>query len=268
MTSSATLRREFGLGFLYWLTFVVVLEPGNIARALQDGATVPVGQEALRLVAAGLLGAAATPAVFALTRHFAIEGRDRWRNAVLHLAADAALAVLLITSGCVLAFLLLNEERRPLLTALREQLAVDGLLLFFCLAAQTAIAHALLFFGRTQTAKPANGYLTTVPIKARGRTTLVDLADVSWIETQGNYLALHEGSRIHLIRETSVRFEAALDPERFVRIHRQTLVALDRIRAISALPGGDANLHLEDGTELRLSRNFREAVKHKIQARL
>ncbi len=266
MNQFATLRREFGLGFLYWLAFVVVLEPGNIARALQGGTTVPVGQEAFRLVGAGLLGAMATPAVFALTRRFAIEGPLRWRHAAIHMAADAVLAVTLTASGCVLAFLFLAEERRPLLTALREQIAVDGLLLFFCLAVLTAIAHATLFFGRIQV-KPDSGYLSTVPVKTRGRTVLVDLADVDWIETQGNYLALHAGSAVHLIRDTSVHFEAALDPARFTRIHRQTLVALDRIRAITALLGGDATLHLADGTELRVSRNFREVVKSRFEAR-
>ena len=63
--------REAAFGFAYWLAFVVVLEPGNVLRALQDGAAVPVGQEEiLRLVAAALLGASITPAVFALTARF------------------------------------------------------------------------------------------------------------------------------------------------------------------------------------------------------
>jgi DNA-binding LytR/AlgR family response regulator len=53
--------------------------------------------------------------------------------------------------------------------------------------------------------------------------------------------------------------EAKLDPGRFVRIHRRMIVAIDRVREIAALGAGDANLHLSDGTELRLSRTYRAA---------
>ncbi len=96
---------------------------------------------------------------------------------------------------------------------------------------------------------------------------MLELANVDWIETQGNYLALHAGPAVHLIRETSVRFEARLDPRRFVRIHRRTIVALDRIRDVAALSNGDASLRLNDGTELRMSRGFRDAVLEKVGAR-
>jgi two-component system LytT family response regulator len=261
--------REAAFGFAYWLAFVVVLEPGNVLRALQDGAAVPVGQEILRLVGAALLGAAVTPAVFALTARFAIDGAARWRNAALHAAADAALATGLVLVSCVLAWALLAEERRPLWQGVREQLAADGLLLFFCLALLTAVAHALYFLRRLRDtpaapAQPAAGYLSRVTVKARERMIVLELARVAWIESQGNYLALHADGAAHLIRETSAAFEAKLDPARFVRIHRRTIVAIDRVKKIAALPGGDATVTLDDGTELRMSRSYREAVKARV----
>ncbi len=52
-----------------------------------------------------------------------------------------------------------------------------------------------------------------------------------------------------------------------MRIHRQSIVALDRIREIASLPSGDATVTLDDGTRLRLSRGFREAVRAKFEAR-
>jgi DNA-binding LytR/AlgR family response regulator len=262
--------REAALGFLYWLALVTVLEPGNILR----GGTLRWEWEPIRLVAAGLLGASITPLVSALTRRLPIEGKAWWRRAAIHLASDAGLAVGLIVAAGLLAALI-GFDRRPLGAALLNQLAVDGLLLFFALVGLTGLAHAELFRRRVARAlpvqpapaAPALAYLTMVPVTARGRTLMLDLAEVGWIESQGNYLALHAGAATHLIRETSSRFEAALDPQRFVRIHRQTIVALHRIREIASLPSGDATVTLTDGTSLRMSRGYREAVKRKFEER-
>jgi DNA-binding LytR/AlgR family response regulator len=259
--------QEVVLGFFYWLALVVVLEPGNVMRS----ETLPLGQEALRLAGAGMLGAAITPLVFALTRRFPIEGEAWLGRAAIHLAGDAGLAAALILAAGMLAWTL-GFDRRPLATALLDQFAVDGLLLFFAVAALGGIAHAVLFFRRAQNAMgapppAAAGYLSAVPVRTRGKVEILPLSAVGWIGTEGNYLALHAGAATHLIRETSVRFEASLDPARFTRIHRQTIVALDRIRAIATLPGGDATVTLDDGTELRMSRSFREAVKAKIEGR-
>lgn len=261
-------QREFLIGFVYWLALVVVLEPGNIMRA--DGA-LPVGREVLRLVCAGLLGASVTPLVFALARRLPVEGTARWARGGVHLLAAAGIAAGLIAVAGVLAWIA-GIDGRPLGTALVEQFGADGLLLFFTVAVLDAIAQAQFFFRRAQDALDApvaarGGYLTTLPVKERGRVTVLDLAEVGWIETQGNYLALHAGAATHLIRETSVKFEASLDPARFARIHRQTIVALDRIRTIASLPSGDATVTLDDSTELRMSRGYREGVRAKFEKR-
>ena len=260
------------MGFVYWLAFVLVLEPGNVLSAIRDGAPLTVGREVLRLAGAGLIGAAVTPLVFALTRRLPVEGRSRWRNAAIHAACDLGLAAAMIVVAGVLASF--GLDRRPLWAALREQFLVDGLLLFFCLAALTAIAHAMYFVRRAQDAThlpaaPAAGaardtWLASLPVKSRGQVALLDVADIDWIETQGNYLALHAGAAVHLIRETSVRLEARLDPAQFVRIHRQTIVAADRVRRLAPLANGDATLWLKDGTELRMSRNFGQTVRAKF----
>ncbi|HWD26574.1 MAG TPA: LytTR family transcriptional regulator DNA-binding domain-containing protein [Rhizomicrobium sp.] len=262
------LLRELAIGFGYWLALVLVLEPGNVLRA--DGA-LPAGQEGLRMIAAGALGATITPAVFALARLVPVEGDARWRRAAIHAAADLGFALLLIVVAGVLAWLV-GFDRRPLGLAIAGQLAVDGLLLFFAVAALDGIAHAAFFHQRAKRAAdappaPATGYLTQVPVKARGTLMLIDLDAVAWIEAQGNYLALHAGGSVHLVRETLARFEAKLDPACFLRIHRGAIVAVARLRAIVSLPGGDANVVLDDGTTVRMSRNYREAVTARVAAR-
>jgi hypothetical protein len=260
--------RELAIGFFYWLALVVVLEPGNILRA--DGG-LAFWPEAIRMAAAGALGAAITPAVFMLARHLPVEGEARWRRIALHAGADAGLALLLIVVAGILAWAA-GLDRRPLAPALGDQLAVDGLLLFFAVVALDGISHAFFFYARAQGAagaspEPVSGYLLQVPVKARGKLILLDLADVAWIEAQGNYLALHAGGATHLIRETLARFEAKLDPARFARVHRGAIVAVARVREIVALAGGDANVVLDDGAVVRMSRSYREAVMGRVEGR-
>jgi len=260
--------QEAALGFLYWLGVVLMLEPGNIARALEGGGGLPVGQELFRLTGAASIGALATLAVFTLVRTRPIEGEAAPRHAVFHLGADLALAVAMIGVAGVLAALFLSEEKRPLPEALLTQLTVDGPIVFFGLAALTAIAHGMRILRlQRATAAAKAGYLTSVTAKLRNRTEVVDLAQVSWIETQGNYLALHVGPATHLIRETLRRFEGRIDPARFVRIHRQTIVALGAIRQIESLASGDATVILDDGTELRMSRLYRDVVRDRLGQR-
>jgi two-component system, LytTR family, response regulator len=108
-------------------------------------------------------------------------------------------------------------------------------------------------------AKPASPYFERVAVKSDGGTRILQIADVDWFETDGNYVRLHVGKSSYLIRSTATRLQEELDPDRFARIHRRYLVNLDRVVGLEPWFGGDAVVLLRDGTKLRLSRNFREA---------
>lgn len=259
--------KDFGLGCAYWLAFLLLLEPGNVYRALEAGQAVDWSREALRIPTATLLGASATPALMALVRRYPIEGGRFWRAAAIHVGVSATVAAVLIFISCLLAALFLAGER-PLDAAVRAQMASNWPLLVYCIATFLAAAHALRFLRRKSEAPPPadDGYLTRVAVTARGRQTLIAVETIDWIETQGNYLALHVGPAAHLIRETSLSFEARLDPQRFVRIHRRILVAVDRVAEIEALDGGDATVRLTSGVELRVSRNYRRALRERLSA--
>jgi len=99
-----------------------------------------------------------------------------------------------------------------------------------------------------------------VLIREQGRFYFVKTDDVDWVEAAGNYLRLHTGERTHLLRETMSNLERRLDPARFVRIHRSTIVNLERIREFQALFHGDYVVILHDGTELTMSRGYRQAL--------
>jgi two-component system LytT family response regulator len=80
---------------------------------------------------------------------------------------------------------------------------------------------------------------------------------IDWIEADGNYVHIHVGKQAYLHRETLANLLAALDPARFLRIHRGTLVNVERIREVHPLFKGSAEVVLHDGTRLDLSRRFR-----------
>jgi two-component system, LytTR family, response regulator len=254
--------RSAGYGYLYWLVFLVALEPGNVLRALNMGHTLQLDIEVARICVAALLGASASPLLVALTRRFPLPGSRGWRNASIHALGAVGLAFMLIVVSCFLAAWILLGDAFPTLGDVSSQLAANWLLLVFAISAFTAISHVVHFFPRTDEAQALPpSQPTRVVVKTRGRLSYVEVDSIEWIDSQGNYLALHVGSRAHLIRETLASFERRLDPGKFVRVHRRTIVAVARIRAIRPLANGDSELILHDGRELRASRSYREALR-------
>ena len=154
----------------------------------------------------------------------------------------------------------------PTLVEVHDQIVRNWLLVSYAVFAFCAVAHAVhavrVFDKATDARTAANPAKvpTRIPVNNRGRRSYVELADIDWIETQGNYLALHVNSATHLIRATSAKFETQLDPSRFVRIHRRLIVAVDRIQELRPMGNGDAILRLVDGRELRASRRYREII--------
>lgn len=101
-------------------------------------------------------------------------------------------------------------------------------------------------------------YLERLVVKSTGRVFFLRTDEIDWIEAAGNYVKLHSGRESHMIRETMNGIEAKLDPDKFLRIHRSTVVHIDRIKELHPMFSGDYAVILRDGTELSLSRNYRE----------
>ena len=102
---------------------------------------------------------------------------------------------------------------------------------------------------------------TRLIVRSAGRILFLRVEEIDWISAADNYVCLHVGRDAHLMRATMSAIEERLDPGRFLRIHRSTIVNLDRIRELKPLFHGDYAVHLRDGTELVLSRNYREDVQ-------
>ena len=93
---------------------------------------------------------------------------------------------------------------------------------------------------------------------------MIPVEEVDWIESNGNYVLLHTGSGKYIIRETMKHIELRLDPQRFIRIHRSTIVNIDRIKELQIHFNEEHLVILKDGSELVLSRRFREKLSQRL----
>lgn len=103
-------------------------------------------------------------------------------------------------------------------------------------------------------------FASRLMVRLRDRIHFVRTEDVDWFEAAGNYVRLHVADRSHLIRSTMSAIEDRLDPQQFVRIHRSTIVNVDRIKEIQPWAGGDYLAILKSGQQLRISRGYRDAL--------
>ena len=97
-------------------------------------------------------------------------------------------------------------------------------------------------------------------IKDRGEITLVDVTTIEWIDAAGDYMCLHTSDKTHILRETMKNMDKRLDPEVFKRIHRSTIVNTNMIEKLYPSNGGKYVLVLNNGSEVQVSRNYREAL--------
>ena len=109
-------------------------------------------------------------------------------------------------------------------------------------------------------------YASRILVKQDGRMFFVKTTEIDWIEADRNYVRLHVGKTAHTIRERISHLEETLDPRLFARIHRSTIVNLNRVREMQQWFSGDYVVILEDGTRLRLSRHYRDRVEKQVGA--
>ncbi len=107
-----------------------------------------------------------------------------------------------------------------------------------------------------------------VLVKSSGDIFFLKAEEIDWIEAEGDYMKFHVAGRAHLMRETMARLEARLNPRRFIRIHRSTIVNLDRVQKLSPSFAGEYAVVLTDGMKLRLSRGYHDRVAQLLKSAL
>jgi two-component system LytT family response regulator len=104
-------------------------------------------------------------------------------------------------------------------------------------------------------------------IREGGRTVIVPLADIEWIESSGNHVVLHGARGSHRVRDTLSAVASRLDPARFVRIHRRFIIDVAAMRELRPWSGGDQLIVLQGGAKLPVSRNYRHDLARRLASR-
>ncbi len=130
------------------------------------------------------------------------------------------------------------------------------------------INHLRLDAARAATERTAANAGGRILVKSSGEIFFLKAEEIDWIEAEGDYMKFHVAGRGHLMRETMARLESRLDGNRFIRIHRSTIVNIDRVKKLSPSFAGEYAVVLADGTKLKLSRGYHERVAALLKAGL
>jgi len=292
---STVWARRFALSFLVWGAAAVY----TLARGYTLGRIGGLGGNYAPGVSAELrallIWALATPLIVALAHRYPLE-RGRWRGRLsMHVAASVVFVYLLqvgvdlprLLSGEWGLAMLMTRSAAAFVTYYHLAGMVYGIIVATVLVMDARGASSrhdpersngvergapsgagdALDDDRTSSVPVAETPPVAAPaaagrlaVKVDDGILVVDPADIAWIDADGDYVRLHTEGRELLLRDTLTSFAARLDPARFARIHRSTIVNLDRVRSLHPHYHGDYAVVLDDGTELRLSRTRREAL--------
>ncbi len=105
-------------------------------------------------------------------------------------------------------------------------------------------------------------------IKSPGHVYFLGLDEIDWIQAEGNYVRIYAGPQSYFLRERIGVLETTLDSRRFLRIHRSTIVNVDRIRELQPCNSGESMVILRNGKELSLSRGYGQALREQMKLAL
>jgi two-component system LytT family response regulator len=108
-------------------------------------------------------------------------------------------------------------------------------------------------------------YPQVLPIREDAGTVRLEVCGIDWIDAAGDYMCVHAGGRTYVLRETMKALESILDPAIFQRVHRSTIVNVQRVRRLRPHTNGEYYLALEDGQEIKLSRTYRDRIEQFLQ---
>ena len=100
-------------------------------------------------------------------------------------------------------------------------------------------------------------YVERFTVRVGKRISFIMADEIDWIEAVGDYACFHVGKKSPMLRETLNTLETRLDPGKFARIHRSTIVQLARIKELERLPNRELRLRLVDESRLKVSRTYR-----------
>lgn len=110
--------------------------------------------------------------------------------------------------------------------------------------------------------------LSRLAFKTGGRVVFLELDEIDWLSAAANYVTLNVGAESYSLRTGISHISERLDPHKFVRIHRSTIVNLQRVKELLPVNGGEYIVVLKNGKQLSCSRSYREGLQHLIDKKL
>lgn len=104
-------------------------------------------------------------------------------------------------------------------------------------------------------------------IKSAGEVAFLKIEEIDWVEAADYYACLHVGSRTHLLRRSMAELEEDLDPAKFCRVHRSSIVNLQRVQGLKIGEDGEYEVVMETGARVRLSRKYRKILQERLGLR-
>ena len=109
--------------------------------------------------------------------------------------------------------------------------------------------------------------LERIVVKNAGEVCFLKTSEIDWIEAADYYACLHVGGKNHLLRRSMAELEEDLDPNMFCRVHRSSIVNLERVQGLKVAEDGEYEILLGNGTRIRLSRRYRKHLETRVGMR-
>lgn len=262
-----SIRRYLGIHVLPWSAIAVLFALQAYLVAAYRGTPQPWWPSAGYAFAIFSVWAILSPGLVAAVRYARSHLRNGWQ-----MGLACAIGLPMVSGLHALIFALLywplynGNGSMPTRWVMTERMALPNLdtnSLFYGIVVSAALLYDA--WSRRQTvsspavadAVGASNPLQYLHARTRGRLQRIPIDQVDWIAAADDYAEVHVAGATHLIETTLSELERTLPPDQFARIHRSTLVRVDRIVEVRSLGRGDASVRLSDASELRLSRRYR-----------
>lgn len=272
-------RQKLLLLLAVWTAFGVFFGTQNYIRDLYFGKPAFLPGYIISWILCGYSWGILTLPVLWFAGRFSLKTLKWTRFLLVHIPASAFFALVQLGIYLVIASLLFSHgDRSPweFYKSLFVNEFQSSVLVYFAILS-AATVHERFFKTDAPANLPehnngasvssdSNGAVRRIPIKENGRIVLVDAADISWIESYGNYVFIHTCERRFIYRETVAAMEKKLDADQFVRIRRSTIVKIDQIKELHPTSNGEFEIVLLDGKSLAATRRYRKNLERVLKS--